>query len=62
MTQCDGPFEWWMREVDSHVQKLSGVSVHDLADQPFRDWFDDEMPAREAAELALEDEGFPFAD
>lgn len=53
-------FQQWMRAVDSEVYALAGVSVHDLADQTFRDWYDDEIEPSEAAEMALENEGFPF--
>lgn len=53
-------FREWMESVDRETQAIGGVSVHDLADQPFRDWYDDEMGEVEAAETALENEGFPF--
>jgi hypothetical protein len=53
-------FEQWMKGVDSALLKISGLTHRDIADQPWRDWFDDEVPPKEAAEMALEDEGFPF--
>ncbi len=34
------------------------VQYMDLSDQPFRDWFDSGIDAEEAAEMALEDNGF----
>jgi len=51
-------FERWMREVDREVRAISGVSVHDLADCPFRDWFEDGESAQDAAQMALENEGW----
>ena len=53
-------FDQWMRKVDRICTATCGLSIHDLADMPFYDWFEDEMTPREAAELALEEEGFPF--
>ncbi len=35
------PFDSWMAAVDRAVIYRTGVSVHDLADQCFHDWFDD---------------------
>ena len=53
-------FAQWMRAVDEAVQATAGLSVHDLADQPFRDWYEDGLTPQEAAEETLIDEGFPF--
>ena len=53
-------FPQWMQKVDAEIEKICGLSSMDLADQPFHDWFDDGMDPAEAAELTLEDEGFPF--
>lgn len=53
-------FEQWMQKVDSKVGAMTGLSVHDLADQPFRDWFDDGMSPREAALETLENDGYPM--
>jgi hypothetical protein len=53
-------FEAWMSKVDGKLLAMSGLTHHDLADQTWRDWYDDEMPPREAAELCLEDEGYPI--
>lgn len=55
-------FDQWLQAVDLAVSAIAGVSVHDLADQPFRDWYDDEMSPQEAARTMLEEEGFPFDD
>ena len=53
-------FEQWMEAIDRAVFRIAFCSVHDLSDQPFRDWFDDEISPEEAAEMALEDNGFDF--
>jgi len=53
-------FEKWMEAVDQQVYTLSGVSVHDLADWPFRDAFDSGAFPEEVAVEILEAEGFPF--
>lgn len=54
----DLTFDAWMTKVDSKVIRTVGLSVHDLADQPFRDWYDDDMTPDEAAQLALAGEGW----
>lgn len=52
-------FKEWMEEVDRAIARtVLGVTSLDLADQPFRDWFDDGMSAAEAATLTLQDEGW----
>ena len=53
-------FEQWMEAIDQAVLRIAFCSVHDLSDQPFRDWFEDEVSPEEAAEMALEDNGFDF--
>lgn len=53
-------FNQWMRAVDMEVESVAGVSVHDLADQPFYDWYDSGMTPEEAARETLIEEGFPF--
>ncbi len=54
----DTDFITWMHEVDNEVDAIVGMSVHDLPDQPFRDWFDAGMEPDEAAADALEDAGW----
>jgi hypothetical protein len=51
-------FERWMQHVDGYVWRLVGVSVYDLSDCPFRDWFEDELPPIEAARKAVKRDGF----
>lgn len=46
-------FEKWFVLVDLEVQRLAGVSVHDLADACFRDMFEDEVSPEDAAQDAL---------
>lgn len=45
-------YEQWMQLVEREVAK-SGVSVADLPDQCYSDWYEDEMPAKSAARKAL---------
>ena len=49
------PLEQWMRALDRAVGQRVGVSVHDLSDQPFRDWYDDGITPAQAARLAIQD-------
>ena len=49
-------FEGWMRLVDLSVQTATGVSVYDLTDCPFRDWYDTGVKARVAARRAVRQE------
>jgi hypothetical protein len=51
-------FAEWMKKVNRIVIAVAGVTVHDLVDQPFREWFDEGMDAEEAAELTLEGNDF----
>jgi hypothetical protein len=51
-------FETWMDKVDAVVVRTVGLSIHDLADQPFYDWFVDGITPAQAARMALADEGW----
>lgn len=55
-------FEKWMQRVDTAIAVASGVGIEtaDLPDQPYMDWYQDEMTPREAAMNTLEDAGFPM--
>jgi uncharacterized protein DUF5419 len=56
-------FEDWMKKVDELVGQRIGLSVHDLVDCPFRDWFDAGVTPQEAAHDAIRyDGGFDFDD
>ena len=59
MTTTSTSFDHWMQAVDLAVAGIAGLSVYDLADQPYRDWHEDGLSAPEAAQEALLDEGFP---
>lgn len=52
-------FDAWFDAVDREIVAICGLGVNDLPDQPYRDWYNDEMPPREAAMYALEDSGAP---
>lgn len=53
-------FQEWLAEVDLEIAALCGLSHADLADQCWHDWYDDGMSPQVAAELCLEEEGFPL--
>lgn len=46
-------FEDWMSQVDRIVWQKAGVSVHDLPDVPYRDWYDDGVSPKGAASRAI---------
>ena len=41
--------ETWLQQVDQLVQRFVGISVYDLADPPYRCWYEDGMSPRAAA-------------
>jgi hypothetical protein len=51
-------FEEWMKAVDRQAIRKAGISIHDLADQPFRDLFEDGLDPAEVVADILEDEGW----
>lgn len=51
-------FESWLDKVGAALRKKCGLSYSDLADQPYRDWFDSGMTPTQAANQVLENEGF----
>jgi len=64
-------FEDWMKAVDNAVWAKAGLSVYDLADAPFRDWYDSGVSPKSAASKAirmgggfesLKHEAFSFQD
>ena len=61
-TPTNLPFIQWMRQVDACISARLGVDSRDLTDMPYRDYFDDGLSAREAADEAIlaniEDSGF----
>lgn len=46
-------FEQWMKAVDTYCQQLAYLSVHDLADCCFADWYADGMKPATAAKKAI---------
>jgi hypothetical protein len=42
-------FETWMKEVDAAVKALCYLSVADLPDCPFYDWYEDGVSPKAAA-------------
>lgn len=46
-------FDAWMYAVDRFCEAQSGVSVHDLVDCPFADWYADGTSAASAARKAI---------
>lgn len=46
-------FDAWMAKVDAYCLRRVGVSVHDLDDCPFRDWFEDGETASAAGRAAI---------
>jgi hypothetical protein len=46
-------FEAWMKAVDAACYAKAGVSVYDLSDCPFADWYEAGMPPKAAANHAL---------
>lgn len=49
-------FERWFQLVDIEVQKICGVSVHELSDFPSWDTWDSGASPKEGAETALADD------
>lgn len=48
-----GTFEKWMAAVDAAVGAKCGMSYQDLPDVPYRDWWEDGVPANTAAARAV---------
>jgi hypothetical protein len=46
-------FEQWMAKVNRAVEHLSSMSTDDMADCPYRDWYDDGMTPETAARKAI---------
>ena len=49
-------FERWFELVDLEVERILGVSVHELSDFPSRDTYDSGATPAEGAQAALEDD------
>lgn len=46
-------FDEWMKRVDALVQHAAGISVYDLPDCLYRDWYEDRLRPIRAAARAL---------
>lgn len=53
MAKSKKTFEEWFKEVDQHVQKAVIISVHELPDCPYHDWYDDGVRPATAAKRAI---------
>ena len=54
MDDTDRPtFEEWMARVDRLVSRHVGISVYDLEDAPFMEWYEDRVRPIRAANKAL---------
>ena len=51
-------FDIWMERADRRVAETAGLSVYDLTDMCYRDMFLDGTSPKEAAQRALENDGF----
>jgi hypothetical protein len=51
--------EQYIAKIDRIVIAKVGLSVHDLPDVPFYDWYEDMVPPAEAAREALEYADYP---
>lgn len=61
MSNRYGSFQSYMRQVNFALHEMCGLGHLDLADQNYYDMYMDEVPPQEAAEVALEDNGFDLA-
>jgi hypothetical protein len=50
-------FEEWMLKVDELMEQSYGVSIHDLPDQLYRDFYEDGMSPAEMVQLVVSEEG-----
>jgi hypothetical protein len=55
-------FYGYLRTCNLLCLAKSGVSIFDLSDVTWRDWYDEQKPPSEAVEEALEEDGFPADD
>lgn len=46
-------FEQWLAHADTLVEEQIGLSLSDLPDCPYREWFDGHMGSRSAAARAI---------
>jgi hypothetical protein len=46
-------FEQWLDRVDAEIQAIAGVSLLDLPDCCYQDWYNDEISVKRAAKKAI---------
>jgi len=46
-------FKQWMKALDDLTWNMVGMSIHDLPDCCYRDWYDDKVSPTEAVERAI---------
>jgi hypothetical protein len=51
-------FEQWMKDVDSAMDRICGLSSNDISDFCYRDAYDDGRKASSVAREALQADGF----
>ena len=47
-------FDDWMAEADDRFTAHTGVSIYDVEDQPWHDWYSDGMHPHTAADQAMD--------
>lgn len=55
-------FSNWFAQVDNAAEQTFGLSVHDLPDGTWRDYFDDGLSPQEAVEAYTEDNPETFSE
>ena len=61
MDANDNPtFDQWMDRIDRVISKYRGISVYDLEDCPFTEWYDNRIRPIKAANKALKRAGADF--
>lgn len=51
--EFDSDYKTWLKKVDSIVIKKCGMSIHDLPDCCFMDWYENDVEPAEAADMVL---------
>ena len=46
-------FEKWMEKLDMLCDRVTGMSIHDLPDQCYMDWYEDGLSTKQALKLVL---------
>jgi hypothetical protein len=46
-------FEQWKQAVDDQCSRMTGLSVDDLPDCPYRDWYENGITPLSAARMAI---------